>query len=126
MRMSLKTQNVEKLMTYEAVSIVFLEYMDAFPEVKSFYKRGAGSKDNYNASEIFPSNTKENVKSILKWIDDSGVKDLARVSMNSNILDDDDVHDVWTHVLENKSPDYTLPKKTAVLSLKPNSLYKVK
>jgi hypothetical protein len=62
---------------------------------------------------------------ILDWLESRGVKELARIPMNSQILDDDDVHDVWTHVLERRARNKAASKKMEVLSLKPSSLYKV-
>ena len=108
--------------------VIVTDYCLAFPQVLNFMQYGggsSGSKDSYNASDIFPQNSNENVKTILDWMETHGVKDLARVPMNSNILDDDDVHDVWTHVLSKKVRKDVLPKKTKILSLKPNVLYKV-
>lgn len=61
---------------------------------------------------------------IVNWLDEKGVRNLPRIPTNCNVLDDDDIDNVWNYILSRSSTGSSKTGKN--WSVRPNLLYKVR
>lgn len=79
-------------------------------------------KESFSPEEFFPQDTQSKTANLLKWIEEKGLKNLPRVPINSNILDDEDVCMLWKHIYSKKAKSSTSRK---FIKVRPHELYKV-
>ncbi|ODM95979.1 5'-3' exoribonuclease 1 [Orchesella cincta] len=100
------------------------EYVYNFPDVVELLGRADKNKDVYNAADIFPNDPYGRTFEIVNWLDDRGVRNLPRIPTNCNVLDDDDIENVWKHVATTKNPSLANSTELNIWSVRPNLLYK--
>jgi len=91
----------------------FVEYMEANPNI-----------DVLDAFTIFGKNGKKKIMEMQDWIENEGVANFDRVSVNTKLLDDEDICTIWHHFLEDAKQSKKEDLMTSVLT-KPNLLFKV-